>query len=74
MMMDDKRIQRLVGKMALDDDFRSMMLRDPLKAANSIGVFLSSDQAAVFRALDPKEVDDLASMFKGIMPPVTMDW
>jgi hypothetical protein len=70
---NQNRLHRLVGRMAMDAEFRYSMLQSPVETAKSAGVFLTSEQARTIQQLDAETVNALADKFKNIVP-TAMSW
>ncbi len=51
-MASQDEIYQLLGKALIDADFRARLSTDPLGAAAGIGMTLTEEQAAAFRASD----------------------
>ena len=73
-MGEKKGLYRLVGKTMLDADFRGWVLKEPEKAAESIGVSLMPDQISVIREADLGKVEVLAEYFQELIGPSPERW
>ncbi len=63
-MTVNDNVDRLIGKMLLDDEFRARVFADPTAAAAELKFKLPTVLAARIQGLDQKKADKLAAQFK----------
>lgn len=58
-MATQAELERLVGKVLLDADFRASFRSDPAKAAESLGIELGEQQLAAAKGISGPQLDVL---------------
>ena len=59
-MANQSDLEKLVGKALLDATFRTWLFTDPVAAAASIGIILTTEQANRIKALGPQVGNNIA--------------
>jgi hypothetical protein len=57
--MSQRGVERTLGKLVTDQDFRTSFFRDPAGASLKIGVELTRDEVSALLRIPPRALDDL---------------
>jgi hypothetical protein len=73
-MGENSDLERLVGKMVLDTEFRNMMFEAPEETAASVGVALTPDQLEEIESWDHEVLRLLAELLARIVQYSAVSW
>ena len=73
-MGENTDMERLVGKMVLDPEFRDMMLEAPEETAASVGVILTEEQVEQIEEWDAEVLRLLAGLLARIFDLGAITW
>jgi hypothetical protein len=65
-MASQKKIEFMLGKAILDDQFREKLLKDPELAAEELKIKLTAAQSASIKNLDPQKFEWWAKGFMAL--------
>ena len=73
-MGENTDLERLVGKMVLDTEFRNMMFEEPEDTAASVGVILTPEQIEQIGEWDHEVLRLLAELLARILKYSAITW
>ena len=70
-----RKLEKLLGSALMrDEEFRTLLFKDPAVAAKSVGVKLKEEEVAYIKTLDPKKLDSLAKELRHLTTRNSLVW